>query len=445
MDFGWLKRLMPRGLYGRAALILFLPVFVVTLVVTVMFLQRHFEDVTRQMTAAASAELALVAGRVAESADPDAARAAGQAIARPLGLDVHLPPPADLAERRAFYDLSGRVVIAELHKTVPQVRAVDLSDRRRVMVAVGGPWPFALEIPRRRLTASNPHQLLVLMIGTSLLMTAIASIFLRNQLRPIRRLALAAEAYGRGRVEPYRASGAAEVRSAGTAFLDMRNRIERQNEQRKMMLSGISHDLRTPLTRLRLGLSMLSPDLPAEESEIRDMERDVTDMGAMIDAFLDHARDEAQDIPAEAVCARSFIESVVADAQRGGQAVTLGKLDIPPDATATFRPQALRRALENLIGNAVRHGHRAEVDAALTPRSLRISVEDDGPGIPPEQREEALRPFVRLDTARNRNRGQGAGLGLPIAADVARAHGGQLRLTEGTRLGGLRADIVLPR
>lgn len=446
MDFGWLKRFFPRGLYGRAALILFLPVVAVTLVVTVMFLQRHFEGVTRQMVESAAAEIALVAGRVQDAPDDATARAAAAAIATPLGLVVELPPAAPVAEGRQNYDFSGRVVIAEMHAQLPQVAAVDLWQVRQVRVLVGGARPFVLEMPRRRLTASNPHQLLVLMLGTSLLMTAIATIFLRNQLRPIRRLALTAEAYGRGEITPYRPAGATEVRSAGRAFVEMRARIERQNDQRKLMLTGISHDLRTPLTRLRLGLSMLSPDLPPDPDEIAAMERDVAEMGAMIDAFLDHARAEAQDGAAESVDAREFLDEIVADAQRGGNRVRLADFQQGAgDGQLVVRPQALRRAIENLIANAVRHGTRAEIAARLAPRSFIVTVEDNGPGIPPERREEALRPFVRLDSARSRNQGQGAGLGLAIAADIARAHGGELRLGDSARLGGLKAEIAIPR
>ena len=445
MTFGWLKRLMPRGLYGRAALILFLPVVTVTLVVSVMFLQRHFEDVTRQMADTAASEIALIADRVASAGgDADAARAAGQAIAVPLGLSLDLPAPPGVVERRHFYDFSGRVLIAEMRDSLPAIRAVDLSDSRRVRVLVDGTPAFVVTIPRSRLTASNPHQLLVLMLLTSLLMSSIASIFLRNQLRPIRRLALAAEAYGRGQIKPYRPSGATEVRSAGRAFVEMRHRIERQNEQRKLMLTGISHDLRTPLTRLRLGLSMLAPDLPPEPDEIADMERDVAGMGAMIDAFLDHARAEAQDGEPEPVDLAALVAEIVGDAQRGGQPVTLrGSVD--DDVTVTLRPQGLRRAVDNLIGNAVRYGNRAEISVTLTPRVLRIAVEDDGPGIPPDRRDEALRPFVRLDASRNQDRGQGAGLGLAIAAAIARAHGGELRLGDSAALGGLMAEILLPR
>lgn len=446
---GWLKRMLPRGLYGRAALILILPVVVVMLVVTVVFLQRHFEDVTRQMVRSAAVELALVAGHVEAAPDVASARAAGEAIAAPLDLGLTLPPPAGVAEQRRFYDFSGRVLTTALHEALPAVRVVDLRDPRRVRVLVAGARPFVLEFPRARLTASNPHQLLVLMVGTSLLMSVIASIFLRNQLRPIRRLAGAAEAYGRGQLVPYRPAGATEVRSAGRAFVEMRARIERQNEQRRLMLSGISHDLRTPLTRLRLGLSMLSPDLPPEAGEIADMERDVAEMGAMIGAFLDHARAEAQEGGAEPVDVAAFLRDIVADAQRAGQPVRLAPLGagvVPAgEQVVALRAQALRRAVENLIGNAVRHGSRAEVEAALTPRALRIAVEDDGPGIPPERRDEAMRPFVRLDEARNQDRGQGAGLGLAIAGDIARAHGGQLRLLDGQRLGGLRAEITIPR
>ncbi|WP_103173269.1 ATP-binding protein [Paracoccus sp. SY] len=441
---GWLKGFLPRGLYGRAALILFLPVVVVTLVVSVMFLQRHFEDVTRQMTSSMARELAFVVARIDRAGGQ---RDAGREIAVPLDVTISEPMGDRQGDSRRFYDFSGRIVIEVLRETLPAIQAIDLaSDEKRVIVTLDGQaGPYALAFDRRRVSASNPHQLLVLMVFTSFLMTGIATIFLRNQLRPIRRLAEAAEDYGKGRIVPYRPSGASEVRSAGTAFLDMRNRLERQNEQRKLMLSGISHDLRTPLTRLRLGLSMMSPDMPPDDEDLRAMETDIAEMNRMVDAFLDYARDEAQDSPPQPVPVAEFLEAMLADAQRAGQKVTLRGLDGDAAGRATFRPDMLRRALENLIGNAARYGTRAELDATLGPRSLRIGVEDDGPGIPDDSLDMALRPFTRLDPARGRNSGGGAGLGLAIAADVARAHGGQLRLGRGQRLGGLRAEIVIPR
>lgn len=443
----YLKWLLPRGLYGRAALILFLPVVVVTLVVTVMFLQRHFERVTRQMTASSARELAFVARQMDQSPNAAMALLAGQSVAVPLELTLELPARATSGDRRHAFDLSGRAVIAELRAELPQILQIDLErDDKRVTVVMEGTFgPYAVTFERMRVSASNPHQLLVLMVATSFLMTGIATVFLRNQLRPIRRLAHAAEEYGKGRIVTYRPGGAIEVRSAGTAFLDMRNRLERQNEQRKLMMSGISHDLRTPLTRLRLGLSMISPEMPPEPEDVAALEGDIDEMNRMVDAFLDYARDEAQDSPPQAMPAIGFLRAIVADAQRAGRNVVLLDDGAGLDGEATFRPDMLRRALENLIGNAVRYGDRVEVDASLGPRSLRIAVEDNGPGIPEDSLEAALRPFTRLDPARTRNRGQGAGLGLAIAADVARAHGGQLRLGRSPRLGGLRAEIVIPR
>lgn len=227
-----------------------------------------------------------------------------------------------------------------------------------------------------------------------------------------------------------------EVRAAGSAFLDMRARIERQIEQRTLMLSGVSHDLRTPLTRLRLAVSLL-PD----EDRV-EMERDIVEMQRMLDEFLSFARGATQE-GITRVDPVSLAHDIVEDAKRAGQAVSLARVD--GEGQVDLRPMAVRRAVENLIGNAVRYGTRAEVSVQIGDRALRIRVEDDGPGIPPDSREEALKPFARLEPSRNQNQGSGVGLGLSIAADVARAHGGILRLGESERLGGLQADLVIAR
>jgi two-component system osmolarity sensor histidine kinase EnvZ len=291
---------------------------------------------------------------------------------------------------------------------------------------------------RRLVTVSNPHQLIVLTLAFGALLTLVSFLFLRNQLRPIRRLAEAATAFGKGRLVDYRPSGATEVRAAGAAFLDMRARIERQTQARTFMLSGISHDLRTPLTRLRLGLTLIDdPEVPA-------LMRDVDEMGRMLDSFLDHARGEAAD-ETQPVALLTLLAEIVADARRAGLAATLLPAEEADPGPLPLRPLALRRAVDNLIANALRHGTRAEVSASFLDRTIRISVEDDGPGIPPDQRDEAMRPFTRLDPARNQNQGAGVGLGLAIVADAARMHGGSLRLSQSQRLGGLRADLVLPR
>ncbi len=431
MFFDWLKQYMPRSLYGRAALILIVPIVGLQLVVSIVFIQRHFDEVTTQMSRVMALELRLVVSEL---------EAAGEsAVAAPLQITVLQPAPDDFKTRRRWFDFAGIVVLRELSANLPELRALDLPDGARVNALVQTKaGPVQLSFARARVSAVNPHQLLVNMVFFGILMTVIAFIYLRNQLRPIKRLAGAAAAFGRGNVIDYKPSGAVEVRAAGHAFLDMRNRIERAIEQRTLMLSGVSHDLRTPLTRLKLGLSLL-------EDEDRDpLERDVIEMQHMLDEFLSFAKGATEGEP-EPTDPVKLIRTIVADCQRADMNVTLGEVEGDGEGTFSLRRVAIRRAVENLIGNAVRYGNKAVVSVSLTERALRIRVEDDGPGIAAEHREEALRPFTRLDAARNQNRGSGVGLGLSIATDVARAHGGMLRLAESSTLGGLRADIVIGR
>jgi two-component system osmolarity sensor histidine kinase EnvZ len=440
MSFHWLKRYLPRSLFGRAALILLLPVFGLQLIVTVGFIQRHFADVTQQMTESTGYDLRYIAARVGEAPDLAVARSVIADLAPALGLEASLGtgpvPDADLVR---LWDLSGRIVIARLEEELPDLRVTMLPDHKTVAVWLETPHgPLRIAFHRDRVSASNPHQLIVLMVFFGVLLSVIAYIYLRNQLRPITRMAVAAEEFGKGRIVPYTPSGATEVRAAGRAFVEMRGRIDRQTQSRTMMLSGVSHDLRTPLTRLRLSLSMLDDD------EAAPMLRDVEEMQHLLDSFLDFVRDEAEDarVQADAV---ALVSAAVEDARRAGRDVTLDLQTTEEEPVMRLRPMALRRALDNLLGNATRYGTRAVVSVRITPKAVTIAVEDDGPGIPPEAREQAVRPFVRLDPARNQDRGSGVGLGLAIVADVARAHGGTLRLGESARLGGLRAEIRIAR
>lgn len=436
MSFRWLKPYMPRSLYGRVVLILLLPVITLFLVVSVLFVQRHFEGVTTQMTRSVSREIQVLR----EAFDGAGMREVAESrIAQTLEIDVQpvgrasVPP----ANYRRWYDLTGSVVIRELHELVPGLIAVELPDDQNVHLFLdGGEAAVRVSFDRRRVSASNPHQLFVYMIVVGAVITIIAYLYLRNQLRPITRLAHAAEAFGRGRHIPYQPAGAIEVRAAGNAFLDMRARIERQIEQRTLMLSGVSHDLRTPLTRLRLELSLLDEEARAP------MLRDIEDMERLLDAFLAFARG-AQDGEPEPVDPGLLLRAILEDCERA--AIPARLVQVEGAGQVPLRADAIRRAVENLINNAVRYGTRAEVSMMLSEKTLRIRVEDDGPGIPPERREEAAKPFARLEPARNQNRGTGVGLGLSIATDIARAHGGSLRLSESRRLGGLCADIVIAR
>ncbi len=431
------KDYLPRSLYGRATLILIVPVLTLLAVMSVVFIQRLYEDVTHQMTDAVAAELSLVLQRINAAAEPDAGLEAALEVAEPLGIRLRYDD-APVVDAREAIDLSGATVIATLRESFPNLSGVDLVTANNAVViqieSVHG--PVVSTIPRLRFSARNPHQFLVLIGFTALLMTLIALLYLRGQVRPIRRLAAAASAFGKGRVVQYRPTGAAEVREAGQAFLEMRDRIERQIEQRTMMLSGVSHDLRTPLTRMRLAV-----DMSDDRDTANELSRDIVEMERMLTTFLDFARLDL-DAEMEEVDFNDLAQASIDKFVRSGHTVEFKPSEYPAELRA--QPMAVSRALENLISNAVRYGSSARVSIEADGRHISLIVEDDGPGIAEEQRKAAEKPFSRLDAARNQDAGSGVGLGLAIVKDIARQHGGQLILGVSESLGGLRAEIFVP-
>lgn len=433
------QRFLPRGLYGRAALILIVPIVTIQLVFSSEFIQRFYEDVTSQMTQGVAIDLGFLLDEIEASPSIEAARERVLPLAEALEITVTLPagPDAPQTDQRAMIDLSGDTIISTLRANLPGLQAVDLTDENRVVSLrfESRFGPVEAELSRRRMSASNPHQLLVLMVFTSVLMTVIAYFFLRRQLRPITKLAQAAEEFGKGRMVNYRPRGAQEVRAAGRAFLDMRSRIERQIEQRTLMLSGVSHDLRTPLTRMRLALSLMP-----EDAEVAGLQADVVQMERMVDEFLAFVRGDAME-GAEPTDAESLLRDI---AERSGEGVRFAGVEGRAEPVE-MRPQAVRRAVENLVSNAMRHAAVVELRLVFQERTLRILVEDNGPGIPKDRRDEALRPFTRLDASRDPNQGAGVGLGLSIASDIALSHGGALRLSQSESLGGLKAELVIAR
>ena len=425
----FLKPFAPRTLYGRAAAILLLPMLTLQLAVAAVFVQRHFEDVTAQMTNNLLLEVELVL-RVLER---QAVAEVRQGVAEELKIELRPWDGVISGNRMVFYDISGRTIVPLMRSRLDGLREIDLSDLDFVVLGLMSPKGLVqLKLERDRVSASNPHQVLVLMVFTGIFMTLIAYMFLRNQLRPIKRLSAASAAFGRGQRVTLSPSGALEVRAAGQAFLDMRDRIERQIEQRTMMLSGVSHDLRTPITRLQLALELMGGP------EVEDLKKDVSAMQMMVDSFLNYARDLAAD-PVEDVDLVALCVQLAARMKPPARFELVGA----PRLWA-LRPVPIGRAIENLLVNAGRYGSQIILALHFEETDLRIAVHDNGPGIPEAQREAAAKPFVRLEAARGQNHGGGVGLGLAIAADVARSHGGQLVLGDSAALSGLSAEIRLP-
>jgi len=432
-----IARIMPKGLYPRALVIVIAPVVLLQSVIAYVFMERHWQTVTQRLSSAVSSEIATLID-VYESYPQDGdATILGRIAEERLGMDVEILPDTDLPAPgpRPFFSLLDSALSAELAQQVKRPFWLDTVGRSsliEIRIKLGKDVMRVLT-RRSQAYASNSHIFLLWMMGTSLILLTIAVLFLRNQIRPILRLADAAEAFGKGRDAEFRPRGAREVRRAGNAFIEMKRRVERSIGERTMMLNGVSHDLRTILTRFKLSLALLerSPDLEA-------LEKDVDEMSRMLEDYLAFARGDAGEAPVETDI-RALLETLKADAERQDHQT---ELTVIGDPLVVVRPDAIRRLLTNLVSNAARFGDRIAIRATHDARYLIVTVDDDGPGIAPELREDVFKPFFRIDEARNVD-GGGTGLGLAIARDIARSHGGDIMLGD-SPLGGLRATVRLP-
>jgi two-component system osmolarity sensor histidine kinase EnvZ len=433
-----LKAVMPKGLYARALLIIIAPMVVLQSVVAYMFMERHYNLVTQRLSAGVVQDIATLI-EVYKVYPQDAGNAQLRRIAQEkLGLVVdflpvnELPPPGP----KPFFSLVDQALSEEVRKQIGRPFWVDTVGRStllelRIKLDNAVMRVFA---PRSAAYVSNSHIFLAWMVGTSLVLITVAVLFLRNQIRPILRLADAAESFGKGREVPdFRPRGAREVRRAAQAFIEMRSRIERTMEQRTAMLAGVSHDLRTILTRFKLELALIG-----EAPEVDAMRKDVDEMARMLEAYLAFARGDSgeQSAPTDM---GELLEELKADAERNGHKTSVVLHGHP---IVTVRPAALKRCLANLVSNAARHAGEISITGHRDHRWLTVAVDDDGPGIAPHLREEVFKPFLRLDDARNQDEG-GTGLGLAIARDIARSHGGDISLSK-SAMGGLRATVRLP-
>lgn len=434
----WLGSVMPKGLYARSLIIIIAPMLLLQSVIAYAFLERHYQTVTRRMSAAVSADIAAVID-VYESypQDPDA-KTVSRIAADRLGMDIDFLPGErlPLPQPKPFFSILDGVLSEEIRKQVARPFWIDTVGKSSLIeIRVQLDQTIMRILARRSLAyASNSHIFLMWMFGTALVLMIVAILFLRNQIRPVLRLADAAEDFGKGREPNFRPRGAAEVRRAGVAFMEMKRRIERAMEQRTTMLNGVSHDLRTILTRFKLSLALM----PDDEPDVADLRKDVDEMTRMLEAYLAFARGDAEEQADETDIAE-LLEDVQLDLERVGHNVTLA---VSGDLKLKVREDSFRRLIVNLASNAARHGDAIALAASRDARWLVVTIDDDGPGVPPEQREEVFKPFVRLDEARNQDEG-GSGLGLAIARDIARSHGGDVVLQD-SPLGGLRAMVRVP-
>ena len=434
----WLNGVMPKGLYARALLIIIAPMVILQSVVAFIFMERHWNVVTQRLSASVVQDIAALID-IYRGYPQDADQAQIRRIAQErLGLVVDFLPLADMPPPgpKPFFSLLDQALSEQLRKQIERPYWIDTVGKSALLEIRVQLDNAVMRVFARRSAAyvSNSQIFLLWMVGTSTVLLIVAIIFLRNQIKPILRLADAAESFGKGREVPnFRPRGAREVRRAAAAFIEMKTRIERAMEQRTAMLAGVSHDLRTVLTRFKLELALIdgSPEVDA-------MKKDIDEMARMLEAYLAFARGDSGETSASTDMAE-FLDELRLDAERNGHKATV-VFHGPP--IVTVRPAAFKRCLANLVSNAARHAPSIAITGHRDHRYLTVTVDDDGPGIPLGLREEVFKPFLRLDDARNQDEG-GTGLGLAIARDIARSHGGDITLGD-SPLGGLRATVRVP-
>src|SRR6202161_2139012 len=439
---GWMgnafKSWMPTGLYARALPIMIVPMVILQSVVAFVFMERHWNTVTRHLSAAVVSDIAALI-EVYKDYPQDKDRALIRRIAQQrLGLVVDFLPAGDMPPPgpKPFFSLLDQTLSVQLGRQIAKPFWIDTVGRStlvgiRVQLDDAVMRVFAL---RSAAYASNSEIFLFWMVGTSSILLIVAVLFLRNQIRPILRLADAAESFGKGREAPnFRPRGAREVRRAANAFLEMKSRIERSIEQSTAMLAGVSHDLRTILTRFKLELELIG-----DSPEVDAMRKDVDEMSGMLEDYLAFARGASGE-QAQPTDMAQALEELRSDAERNGHAATVVFRGLP---VVTVKPASFKRCLANLVSNAARHADAIAITGHRDHRYLTVTVDDDGPGIPLSMREEVFKPFLRLDDARNQDEG-GTGLGAAIARAIARSHGGDITLGD-SPMGGLRAAVRIP-
>ncbi len=428
------RRVLPRSLLGRSLLIILIPLVLTQAVSLAIFYGSHLDLISRRFASAIAGEIAQTIALVEGSDDPDMRQWALRSADREFELRMRLVPDVVLPRERRVNVLGPMDddLAAALAERVRRPFTMDwTSDPQSVLIGIQLPdGVLQVAAPRKRLYTSTIYLFVLWSIGSAILVFTVAALFMRNQVRAIRRLSKAAEAFGLGRdTGPIRPEGAIEVRRAATAFNRMQERVRRFLDQRTEMLAGVSHDLRTPLTRLRLALAMLPQ---AHEGEAGEMTADLEEMERMISGYLAFARGETAE-QARPTDVREVLEAVAAGARRAGAEVMV---EAPAGLIVLLRPDAVRRAVTNLVDNARRHAHRIVLAALPLGRSVQLTIDDDGPGIAPDRRESVFRAFESGLEG-------GTGLGLTIARDIVRGHGGEIVL-ESSALGGLRARVRLP-
>ena len=433
--FKTLKKIFPSGLYTRSLIIIIAPIVILQAILTFVFLERHWQLVTKKLSSSVVSEIGMM---IDMQKNNDLIEISSNAkkfydinlrLLTNQRIDNDFRLPANLVEK---------TLSQELQKNLDNKYSIeDIPEEKKVIINIeveNGILEFV--IPRRNVYATNSHIFLVWMVISSILILSIAILFLRQQIKPIEKLAKAAESFGIGRkIKNFKPTGATEVRKAADAYIKMQERIEKFLEQRTLMLAGVSHDLRTPLTRIKLQLEMYS-----NQKGNTELLKDVNEMQYMLETYLDFSQTVSSEEDTE-VDLKELIDNIISTSNEKSKIISLKPTNLK-NIKYICKKIALKRCVINLINNAKAFGDEVLITLNESNKEITITIEDNGPGIPKKDYEKALRPFQRLDSSRNQNIA-GSGLGLSISQEIMNSIGGNIKLSK-SKLGGLKVMIALP-
>ena len=452
-----LKNLIPHSLFGRFLLIITAPTLIVQIVAIYVFYYTHVDQISKYMARSVLSEMLFIKNAIYLKENKKLVKEFSENI----DISFYFEKGKNLTKKAKISKQNYHP--NPIFKFFDPLPILDPLNRFKIELKNRGFTPFAIykdhnndnlliikvqladgilnfKVPIKRITSSTKTIFILWMIATSLLTSLIAIIFLKNQIRSIKDLNIAADKFGRDLDAPnFKPSGAKEIRSVGISFIKMRERIVRQITQRTDMLSAVSHDLRTPLTRMKLQLEMIeNPNGTAEA--VNELKTDISDMEKMINEYLEFARGGGQE-KNQNISIKNFLEEVVIYYQKMGKKLS-AQLELEEKLNMIINPNNVKRALRNVLDNAFNYGNCAAIEARLSNNNLQIIIDDDGPGVAKNEMENIFKPFYRIDNSRNLDR-TGTGLGLAIVRDIIGSHGGRV-IAEQSNLGGLRITIYLP-
>ena len=427
------KKILPASLLGRSIIIIFVPIFLLVIITSVIFYQTSWNIISKRLTESVVADINVIVKLIKQDLETEAIDIAKKDFKMLVNIQKNTK-----VDNIIFIEQNG-ILSKRLNQALVNINkrfTYDLSniDKGVKIVIQLDKDLLLINVDKDRLYSETAFVFLLWMIFASILLLAISYFFMSKQIRPLKRLSIIAETFGRGLDAPeLQSAGASEIRQTANAFNQMRTRIKRFLKQRTDMLAGVSHDLRTPLTRMKLQLSLLK-----DEKAKKEFELDINEMTAMLDSYVSFVRSEAPE-PIENINLNNFLKEIINNVSKEKFIINLHEKNV---VQTSGRPLQLKRAFQNIIDNSIRYSDKLEIEIFTNNEGCSIFFEDNGTGIPSKNYEDVFKPFFTLDPSRNKLKGE-SGLGLAITRDIIRSHGGEIKLGK-SKFGGLKSILQLP-